>query len=225
MVTINGVLRFDNTTNRHLRAQHIYVKAGELYIGTEEEPFPFTATITLFGEKESDHIVFTEAIEAGNKLIANTGTIKMYGIPRSSQFVRILAEVYPGNNTLTVPPNLDYRPDDILVLAPTSFDWMEDEYLKVITYDSKSGNLKVEVLSDSQRAAPTDKKLRAYHYGAPVSTAAQYNGLDIRGELLQLSRNILIKGDTTYDWGCQIVTSDFEVDGVTYPGSLMLDNV
>jgi hypothetical protein len=105
---------------------------------------------------------------------------------------------------------------------------MEDEYLKVLTYDSVSGLLTVEVLSDSQRAAPTDKNFRAYHFGAPDPIYPEkipYNGLDIRGELLQLSRNILIKGDTTWDWGCQIVTSDFEVDGVTYAGSLMLDNV
>jgi hypothetical protein len=79
MITINGILRFDDTADRHLRAEHIYVKAGELLIGTETKPFPFNAKITLFGEKESEHIVFTEAIEAGNKLIANTGTIKMYG--------------------------------------------------------------------------------------------------------------------------------------------------
>jgi hypothetical protein len=135
MITINGILRFENTTDRHLRAQHIYVKAGELTIGTELTPFPFNAKITLFGEKKSANIVFAEAIEAGNKLIANTGKISMYGKSRSSQFVRILAEVYPGTNTLKVPPNLDYKPDDILVLAPTSFDWMEDEYLKVLTYN------------------------------------------------------------------------------------------
>ena len=37
---------------------------------------------TLFGEKESDHIVYDNAIEAGNKVIANVGTIKMFGKPR-----------------------------------------------------------------------------------------------------------------------------------------------
>lgn len=40
------------------------------------------ARITLFGEKSNQAIVYDNAIEAGNKIIANTGTIKMFGIKR-----------------------------------------------------------------------------------------------------------------------------------------------
>jgi hypothetical protein len=51
MITINGILRFEDKADRHLRAQHIYVKSGELTIGTEHTPFTSNAKITLFGEK------------------------------------------------------------------------------------------------------------------------------------------------------------------------------
>jgi len=35
---INGILSFSNTTNTHLRAKHIFVRAGQLLIGTADYP-------------------------------------------------------------------------------------------------------------------------------------------------------------------------------------------
>jgi hypothetical protein len=69
--------------------------------------------------------------------------------------------------------------------------------------------------------------LSAYHYGAATSTASQYGGvLDIRGEVILLTRNVKIVGDNTEAWGCQIVTSDFvEFKGPRRYGSTILDNV
>ena len=45
MIRINGRLSFknDSTTALNLRAKHIYVRAGELYIGTKEYPFQNSA--------------------------------------------------------------------------------------------------------------------------------------------------------------------------------------
>jgi len=39
----------------------------------------YNATITLYGEKNSQAMVYENAVEAGNKLIANLGVMKMYG--------------------------------------------------------------------------------------------------------------------------------------------------
>ena len=45
MIRINGRLSFknDSTTALNLRAKHIYVRAGELHIGTKEYPFQNSA--------------------------------------------------------------------------------------------------------------------------------------------------------------------------------------
>jgi hypothetical protein len=48
---------------------------GELIIGNETNPFQGEAKITLYGLKEDQHIVYDNAIEAGNKVLANTGLI------------------------------------------------------------------------------------------------------------------------------------------------------
>lgn len=43
LLRINGRLTFLNTTNIHLRAKHIYVRKGELLIGSAEYPFQHDA--------------------------------------------------------------------------------------------------------------------------------------------------------------------------------------
>jgi hypothetical protein len=71
-----------------------------------------------------------------------------------------------------------------------------------------------------------DRKMSFYHWGASVSTGAQYNGVDMRAEVMLLSRNIKIQGNNTDAWGCQIVTSDFvEGNSEQRIGRTVMDNV
>jgi hypothetical protein len=41
LIRVNGILTFKNDSNTtlHLRAKHIFVRAGELHIGSKEYPF------------------------------------------------------------------------------------------------------------------------------------------------------------------------------------------
>jgi len=72
--------------------------------------------------------------------------------------------------------------------------------------------------------------LNYYHFGAADSTASEYNGVDMRGEVVILSRNIKIMGSDEDNWGCQIVTGEtleFTVDDkeITRKGQLQMHNV
>lgn len=86
---VNGKLTFQNETNIHFKARHLFVRYGSLEIGNETHPFNGSARITLYGEKNFEHMAFDNAIEAGNKIIANVGTIKMYGQPRTGILTRL----------------------------------------------------------------------------------------------------------------------------------------
>ena len=88
-VQINGNLFFQNETDIHFKSKHIYVRYGKLEIGNETNPFKGSVKITLKGEKEFEHMVYDNLIEAGNKIIANTGTVKMYGEPRTGKQTRL----------------------------------------------------------------------------------------------------------------------------------------
>jgi hypothetical protein len=68
--------------------------------------------------------------------------------------------------------------------------------------------------------------LNFYHWGAPISTASDYSGVDLRGEVMLMTRNVKIVGDDTDAWGCQILTSDFlEANNEFRVGRTFLDNV
>ena len=69
-----------------------------------------------------------------------------------------------------------------------------------------------------------------YHFGAAASTGANYQGLDMRGEVVLLSRNIVIQGDNSNSWQGQFVTADAtQIDAtgnsVTLSGLTILDGV
>lgn len=93
LIVVNGALSFlqDDKTDLELRAYHIFINVGELNIGTKDKPFTTKAQITLFGEAKSDTIVYAKAIEAGNKVISNTGSVQMFGVKRS-RMSRLVAE-------------------------------------------------------------------------------------------------------------------------------------
>lgn len=68
--------------------------------------------------------------------------------------------------------------------------------------------------------------LRYYHWGQSKSTEGDYNGVDMRGEVILLSRNVRIVGDDTDSWGGQIVISDsMEMDGTFRTPKFIMENV
>lgn len=70
-----------------------------------------------------------------------------------------------------------------------------------------------------------------YHFGAPSSTGTDYQGVDMRGEVILLTRNVKIQGDMTEnDYAGQFVTADafqLSVDGeeTLLSGLTVLKNV
>ena len=74
------------------------------------------------------------AIEAGNKLIANTGKIAFYGKQRSNGS-RLRESVYSDENSAIVEPGLDWGPGDELYFAPTNMQWGHSEYHTIAAYD------------------------------------------------------------------------------------------
>jgi hypothetical protein len=88
---VNGFLSFARDKDLHFNAKHIFVRGGNLTLGSQEEPLTNQVIIELHGEKNAEAIVYDNAVEAGNKLIAVTGRLEAYGIPRTeSRMSRLL---------------------------------------------------------------------------------------------------------------------------------------
>jgi hypothetical protein len=133
--------------------------------------------------------------------------------------VRLHQEARKGDKSITVESGLDLVPGDRIVLVATSFNHDGSEENFVSDYDNQTGVITLV------------SELKVYHWGAPESTAEKYNGVDIRGEVLILTRNIKIVGEDVETWGCQMVTSDtIEYDTTLGElkfryGQLFMDNV
>ena len=89
-----------------------------------------------------------------------------------------------------VDTGLDLVPGDRLALLPTSFASEAKDDVFVKTYDNSTGLVTL------------NSSLDYYHFGAAESTASKYSGVDIRGEVLLLTRNVLIEGYDEEAWGC-----------------------
>jgi hypothetical protein len=79
-----------------LNAKHVFIRAGELHIGTEENPHNATAIIKLHGEKDSSAIAYDNTVEVGNKVLANYNVFRMFGMPRKNYTSKLLAEATLG---------------------------------------------------------------------------------------------------------------------------------
>ena len=102
LVRVNGILNFKKDIDIHFKAKHIFVRAGEFNIGSKESPYEKNCKIGLFGEKNAKGIVYDNAIEAGNKLIANTNKLNLYGKKRTKNWTRLLAPADHGATDITV---------------------------------------------------------------------------------------------------------------------------
>jgi hypothetical protein len=90
LVRVNGNFTFQQDgKDKHFRCKHLFIRNGQLIVGTKEDPFRANATIGLYGEKNAETIVYANAVEAGNKNIANVGKLFMYGMPRRSHHTRL----------------------------------------------------------------------------------------------------------------------------------------
>ena len=217
VVTVNGRLTFMDDVSQHaslnLNAKHIFVRAGELLIGAADAPYAAEARITLYGSRTDAQVKMSGTVEAGNKIIANTNLVEFYGAVRD-RMTRLEAEVYNGYTEMLVGTGLDWVAGDKIYFAPTNMQPYHHEYREIASYDAAQGLL---TLTDA---------LDYYHYGGDASVADDFNGLDMRGEVILLTRNIRVVAEESNDWGCTIVTADrVEADRSVRTGTMILNNV
>lgn len=198
LIRINGKLTFKDDIDIEFSAKHIFIRAGELHIGSKDKPFEKNCKIILTGEKNQKAIVYDNAIEAGNKLIANINIMNIFGKKRQQTLTRLQAPALKGDTSITVEAGLDFVKGDRLGLLPTSTENRASDDVIVEEYDTTTGVVKID------RARPPNEidepGLNWYHWGAAESTEKEY-GVDMRGEVVLLTRNVKIVGEDVESWG------------------------
>ena len=99
---------------------------------------------------------------------------------------RLLMSAYTGQDTIVVEPGLDWKEGDEIALAATASQYWHTDYRTIVSY--AGGEIVL------------DEPLEFYHYGDASSTEEEFS-VDMRGEVLLLTRNVKIQGEDIDGWG------------------------
>ena len=193
---INGRLTVNNSEDKYvLKSYLIWVRSGELIVGTEETPFMGNVTFELHGDRSSLDIYFHEEMfEAGNKVIANTGKLRMYGKNVGTKWTRLAETAQAGQSYIVlVDDPTDWTVNDELGIAPSGRNYEERDFAVIRSINGNNVTLQ--------------EPLQFTHYGAASINSEESSTIDIRTEVLHLTRNIKIQGTNVGRWGGHIVTA------------------
>jgi cell migration-inducing and hyaluronan-binding protein len=167
-LTLDGKLTFSDNLDIELETEWIYLRRGELEIGTEARPHKRKATITL-----TDTVTGENINTMGDRgILLMGGTLQLHG-DRENSWTKLAKTAAAGTTTIEVLNAGGWRKGDEIVLASTDFDPRQAERR---TVTGISGN-----------RITLDRPLEFMHFGEITY------GVDQRGEVGMLTRNIRIQ--------------------------------
>lgn len=216
---IFGRLSFDSAAksselNSHLvEIQH----GGELLAGSASQPFTGKAKINLFGSKADPDVVIGQEIAPVNKAIVNKGLLELHGNPPHISWLRLAKKAMRGSSNLYLTnAEHGWAEGDQLVLASSTTDHKERELVTISRVEEGGSKIILK------------EKLEHNHYGSSEIVNTEQGPLDMRAEVGNLTRNIVIESDFEDQWGCTILTHSFVSTGgdkEIHQGKLTLDGV
>lgn len=164
----------------------------------------------MLGETESDTLQLDGFTKAGNKVMVSNNKIAMYG-KRRTNISRMLETAQAGATKIKVAADVDWKVGEQIFIATSTlhFDHSERKVIKAI----------------DKGVIELTEPLKNYHFGAEKSTGDIYNGVDVRNEVLLLTRNVKIMGEKKDSWAGHVLVSDLIEGENTRNGYLILDGV
>jgi hypothetical protein len=117
----------------------------------------------------------------------------------------------------------------------SSTGWKVGDKLGLLPWGRSHSKYELVTIKEIDGSQVTlEETLQYFHYGNPIINASNTGSIDIRTEVLHLSRNIKIIGDNNDDWGMNLVTThnedtaaniDGEVETVYRKGYAIIDSV
>src|SRR5581483_1160877 len=170
---IEGKLSFSDKADIELTTEWIMVH-GELEIGTEARPHTRKATITL-----TDNVPGEEMDGMGDRgIMIAGGTLNLHG-DRRNAWTKLAATAKAGSARIEVLNARGWRTGDAIALASTDFDSTQAEKRTIAAI---AGNV-----------ITLDQPLKYMHFGKITF------GVDERGEVGMLTRNIVIEASKDAD--------------------------
>ncbi|WP_201290930.1 G8 domain-containing protein, partial [Croceibacterium salegens] len=167
-LTVDGTLSFSDDLDLGLETEWIYLRRGELNIGSEASPYTHKATITL-----TDNVPGEDINTMGDRgIMVMGGTLSLHG-DREHTWTKLAKTAQAGSTEIEVLDASGWRKGDEIALASTDFDPRQAERR---TIASIRGNV-----------LKLDRPLEYMHFGKITY------GVDERGEVGLLTRNIKVQ--------------------------------
>eukprot|EP01016_Furgasonia_blochmanni_P030603 TRINITY_DN3178_c0_g3_i6.p1 TRINITY_DN3178_c0_g3~~TRINITY_DN3178_c0_g3_i6.p1 ORF type:complete len:1090 (-),score=393.49 TRINITY_DN3178_c0_g3_i6:117-3386(-) len=217
---VNGELTIDESRPlTKINAKNIWIRKGIFKVGSKEKPFTNKLEINLHGVKEDPQLTLDSTLEGGNKILAITGQVLLYGAPNDNIWTRLAQPVKAGDSKVVVVNVDGWKVGDEIVIAPTSIDPNQEEkrVIKAIDAGSKTVTL--------------DAPLKFFHFGAaePISIEKPQGAkLDMRAEVGLLTRNIQIRSvfeSSQPTYGCKIQIAEYPEGEWVRRGQIVFDGV
>ena len=195
---VYGKLIFDKEkSDLQINSENIEIMdGGEIQVGSNDEPFEGKAVINLHGNTGSESMTSGEAISPVQNAILNKGKLSMFGQEVAHPWLRLTRKVVKGDSVIRVSnPNHGWKNGDELVIASTSTQSNHREKVTILEVDGATGDITLA------------NKLRFFHYGAEDILKTEHGDLDMRAEVGNLTRNVVIQSEEQ-DFGCSVLTSE-----------------
>ena len=114
--------------DRELKFENLAVQ-GNFTIGTRENPFKHTATLSVYGNRSTATMVVSDSVSLGAKSIANFGEISWHGRAPSVQHTKLAKSVRKGDTLIWLIEPVDWQVGDAIVITGTDYDankWTTD---------------------------------------------------------------------------------------------------
>lgn len=167
-LTVHGKLSFSDESDIELTSEWILVH-GELRIGRETDPHRRNATITLVDNVPDENI----SGMGDRGIMVAGGVLRLHG-DRDHSWTRLSKTAVAGSTEIEVQNARDWRAGDEIVLASTDFDFEQAE--------------RRTISAVKRNVITLDRQLDYMHFGEITF------GVDERGEVALLTRNIRIQG-------------------------------
>ncbi len=168
-LTIQGSLTFSDARDISLESEWIYVPGGELTIGTADNPHTSNATVTL-----TDNIKGEDINTMGDRgIMLMRGTLNLHGTSSGNSWSKLSQTAERGATSIHLLDASGWSVGDQIVLASTDFNPRQAERRTITAIDGNTVSF----------AQP----LQYMHFGEITF------GVDERGEVGNLTRNILIQ--------------------------------
>lgn len=180
-----GKLIFDmEKPSLHLQTENILITdKGVLQVGTEDNPFPGTATITLHG-----HVRSREIPVFGTKTLAlREGTLDLHGLHVPITWTHLSSTADVGATELHLMKAVTWKPGDQIILAPTGKSQREFEELTITAV--LNGNKTLQI-------TPALK----YKHISIVQFFDEVHRVETRAEVGLLTRNVRVRGSVHSEW-------------------------